>query len=265
VLFATTAALYGLACAFYIALLVRGGDGAGRGGVWALLAAAVAHVAFVATDFATAGHHPLEEIRSSLSLLSLLIVAAYLAATMRWHVKVLGAFVTPVALLFFLGAGLGRGVGDVPHEVRSVLLPVHVGLNVLGLVAFAIAFVAAVAYVIQENLLRQKKITGLFRRLPALDELDTIGLRFVTLGFPLLTLGIITGTVWAVRLDPDAPAISAAQGFALLAWLVFAAVLLLRVAAGWRGRRAAIGTMLGFVCTIAVLAGYVLRDAGAAG
>ena len=49
----------------------------------------------------------------------------------------------------------------------------------------------------------------------------------------------------------------------VVAWVLFAAVLLLRVAAGWRGRKAAIGTMLGFLCTMAVLIGYVLRgDAG---
>ena len=76
------------------------------------------------------------------------------------------------------------------------------------------------------------------------------------------TGGVITGTFWAVRLDPSAPSIGATQTIGVLAWLLFAVVLLLRVAVGWRGRRAAIGTMLGFVCACAVLVGYWLRGQG---
>jgi ABC-type uncharacterized transport system permease subunit len=49
----------------------------------------------------------------------------------------------------------------------------------------------------------------------------------------------------------------------MLAWLFFAGVLLLRATGGFSGRRAAIGTMLGFLCAMAALAGYVLRTSGA--
>ena len=136
---------------------------------------------------------------------------------------------------------------------RSLLVPAA---------AFALAFAAAVGYVLQERMLRRKKLGGIFQRLPALDVLDSLSLRLVLAGFPLLTLGIVTGTMWAVRMDPSAPTFSAPQGFGLLAWLVFAAVLLLRVAAGWRGRRAAIGTMVGFFFAVAVLVGYVVRAGG---
>jgi ABC-type uncharacterized transport system permease subunit len=68
-----------------------------------------------------------------------------------------------------------------------------------------------------------------------------------------------------VRLDPDAPALSTSQLVGLLAWLTFAAVLGLRVGAGWRGRRAAYGTMAGFLCTCLLLLGYVFRDGSGVG
>ena len=89
--------------------------------------------------------------------------------------------------------------------------------------------------------------------------LDTLGLRSVLVGFPLLTVGVVTGTIWAVQLHHGGFGLSAAQGFGLLSWLLFAGVLLLRVAAGWRGRKAAIGTVLGFLSTMVVLVGYMLR------
>ena len=102
---------------------------------------------------------------------------------------------------------------------------------------------------------------GVFQRLPALDVLDSIGLKLVTLGFPLFTLGVITGTLW---LKESGFGFSTGQGLGLLAWAFFGAVLLARAAAGWRGRRAAIGTMLGFLCTLATIGFYLLRGTGAA-
>ncbi|HJL20234.1 MAG TPA: cytochrome c biogenesis protein CcsA [Sandaracinaceae bacterium LLY-WYZ-13_1] len=266
VLFALTVVAYAASAGLYVLFLARGTEG---GATWAarVLGGAVAcHVGFLVGNWVIGGHLPTDDIHQALAVMSLLVVLLFLiAARSRKRLQVLGAFITPVTLLLFLGAAFRRGVGPVPEGVRSALLPVHVGVNILGLAAFALAFAAAVAYVIQERQLRQKKLGGLMQRLPALDVLDSLGLRWVLIGFPLLTVGVVTGTIWAVRLNPHSFGLSAAQGFGLLAWLLFALVLLLRVAAGWRGRKAAIGTMLGFLCTVLVLVGYLLRGVGGIG
>jgi ABC-type uncharacterized transport system permease subunit len=221
----------------------------------------VCHVTFLAADFIDTGETPFHTIYQLLSLASVLIVGGYLLVLVRYPITVLGAFITPVTLLFLLGSAL-RQTESVPTGVRSVLLPLHIAANVLGVVAFALAFAVAVAYVLQERQLRRKKLGGLFQRLPALDVLDSMGFRLIMVGFPLLTFGIVSGTLWAVRLHPGTPTITPSQGFAVITWIVFGAVLLLRVAAGWRGKRAAIGTMLGFGCELAVLVGYVVRSQG---
>lgn len=259
--FVITAILYAASCALFLVLVARGSDKLSRAAVRTLAAAAVAHVIYFWTDFFVTGHIPFGDIYQTLSVASLAIVTAYLLAHKRYRITVLGGFITPVTLMFFLGAGLGTRVTDVPTEVQGVLTPVHIGVNVLGIAAFAFAFAASLAYLIQERQLRQKKLGGLFQRLPPLDVLDSLAFRMLTIGFPLLTIGIVTGAIWALRGDGIA-AVTPAQGFALAAWFVFAAVLLLRVAVGWRGRRAAIGTMLGFVCAAAVLVGYVLQSRG---
>jgi ABC-type uncharacterized transport system permease subunit len=261
-LFIATALLYGVSCALYLAFLVRGDDRVGRSANGVLTVSSALHLAYVVTDWMQLGEPPIQDIRGSLAVIAILVVAAFLIASLRYRITVLGAFITPVTLLLLLGAGVARGVAHVPNEVRSILLPIHIGLNVLGIVAFALAFSAALAYVLQERQLRRKQLGRLFQRLPPLDVLDSFGFRLILVGFPLLTLGVITGTIWAVRMEPGAQAISAVQGFGLLTWLVFGGVLLLRVAAGWRGRRAAIGTIMGFACAMAVLAGYVVRAGG---
>jgi ABC-type transport system involved in cytochrome c biogenesis permease subunit len=265
-LFGLTLALYALAAALYLLFLGRGAERTASWAARALGASVVSHLAFIGTNWAVLGTVPAADIHQALAVMSLLVTLAFLV-TARWRqrLRVLGAFITPITLLLFMGAAFRRGVGPVPETVRSALLPIHVGVNVLGLAAFALAFAAALAYLLQERQVRRKNLGALFQRLPALDQLDSLGLRAVLVGFPLLTVGVVTGTIWAVRVHSSAFALTAAQGFALLAWLLFATVLLLRVAAGWRGRKAAIGTALGFLCTMAGLAGYLLRDLGGAG
>jgi len=256
--FALGALLYAVACAAFFVHLSRGTKLSARWAMRTLAAAMGAHAAYLISDYAISGRHPLEGIQQTLAVLSLIIALAYLATVRRHGMTAIGAFITPVTLLMLLGAGLRSSLPPVPEHVRSALLPVHVAMNVLGLAAFTLAFAAAVGYVIQERLLRTKHVIGVFQRLPALEELDALGGRFVTIGFPLFTLGLVLGIVWAAQQS----ALSAGQGFGMLAWLFFGIVLLTRAIAGWNGRRAAIGTMLGFMCAMAALGGYVVRGLG---
>ncbi len=259
-LFIATAALYAIACVLYLFLLTRGSDKAQRMPGTVFVAALGAHLAFLLLDAPQAGEPPLADISQILSVSSFGLGIAFLLASYRFDVTVLGAFVAPLSLMLFLAAGLGSSYAPVSPRVQSAMLTLHIGANVLGLVAFALAFVAGVAYMLQEHLLRQRQLTGAFQRLPSLGVLDTIGLRSVLTGFPLLTFGMVTGTFWLLRSDGSQFYVSQALG--LVAWAIFAGVIVLRVAAGWRGRKAALGTMMGFVFTLLVLVGYAWRAVG---
>lgn len=245
---------YTLTALAYFVSLGTGRPGAQRLATYALLSTAALHVAFLVGD--SRNHPQMFDERQMLIVGSLTMVAAQLVALLYGKLAVLGAFVTPIAFLMFLAAGLGHSVPEVPEEVRSMLLPAHVLVNVLGLTAFTLAFAVASAYLIQERLLRRRRISGLFTRLPPLDVLDSLGLKLLLIGFPLFTAGSVSGAIWAaenpVKLTP-------AQILGLVAWAVFALVLLLRVAAGWQGKRAAIGTLVGFACALSVLVGYAIR------
>ena len=252
--FVAASGLYAIASILYFLFI---GSGTKTAEAWAariLLMAAIMHVGFM---FGDAGHHPqLGDVRQMLTVASLAIVATHLVALHYGRLAILGAFVTPIARLMFLGAGLGHSVPNVPEDVRSALLPAHVIVNVLGVTAFTLAFAVAMAYLIQERLLRRRQLGGLFTRLPPLDVLDSLGLKLLLIGFPLFTVGSVSGAIWAAK-TPNG--ITSTQVLGLIAWFVFGAVLLLRLAAGWQGRRAAIGTLLGFACALAVVAGYALR------
>src|ERR1700759_3708353 len=117
----------------------------------------------------------------------------------------------------------------------------------------------------QERRLKQKKMQGVFERLPAIDALDRAEHGFLVAGFPLLTIGILTGTIWAREIEAGGAAAIARSALSYASWALIGGVLLLRAAAGWRGRRAAFGTILGFGLTLIVLALYLVRSLGAYG
>lgn len=257
-LFALAAGAYAVACALFLVHLGASGERVARYATIALWVAVALHVGFHVNEVAFGPRRGAYGIHQALSALSLFVAIAFLLARKRLKITVIGAFITPVNLLIFLGAGL-RETGPVPPGLRSAMLPFHIAVNLLGYAAFTLAFGVAIAYLLQERQLKQKQFGGLFQRLPPLDTLDHVGLRLITIGFPLLTVGIVTGALWAARVREGVTfASSAREAFAVVAWLVFGGVLLLRVAAGWRGRRAAIGTMLGFFFACVVLVGYLL-------
>lgn len=79
-----------------------------------------------------------------------------------------------------------------------------------------------------------------------------------------MTIGILIGTLWARQVEAGGATDIVRAAFGYLTWLLIAAVLLLRAAAGWRGRRAAYGTIAGFGFAMLVLTLYLLRGASAA-
>ena len=84
-------------------------------------------------------------------------------------------------------------------------------------------------------------------------------------GFPLLTFGIVSGAVFAARLDAQTGASLARAALAYTTWLLVAGVLVLRALAGWRGRRAAYGTLAGVACVLIVIGIYVAHSGSRGG
>jgi len=204
---------------------------------------------------------PVESIHFAMSLTALIAVVAYLALRRRFRLQAVGAFVAPVALTFLVGAQFVGIHGPKPGVPRS-LLALHVTANLLGVGLFLLAGAAGVFYLLHENRLKQKRVGWLTGKLPPLDALDRTEHRLLLAGFPLLTLGIVTGAVFASGGLGDNLAEVLRAVLAYGTWLLVAAVLVLRVLAGWRGRRAAYGTIAGAVCVLLIIAIYVVRPGG---
>jgi cytochrome c-type biogenesis protein CcsB len=219
------------------------------------------HSLGLAVRFFEAGYTPVTSLHESLSFFAWCIVGLYLVLQLRYRVPSLGGFASPLALVFVLAAlGTEGAVEPLNPALQSAWLPVHVVLLFLGDGAFALAAAAGVMYLIQERQLKRKRLSGWFNRLPSIDVLDELNYRCLTIGFPLLTLGIITGSAWAQQAWGTYWSWDPKETWSLITWLLYAALLHGRLTVGWRGRRAAIWALVGFGSVLFTFLGvnYVL-------
>jgi ABC-type uncharacterized transport system permease subunit len=207
---------------------------------------------------------PVESVHFVLSLSALIATAAYLFLRTRYRVHAMGVVVAPLSLAFLIGAQF-VGTASPDASVPRPLLALHVTANLLGVGVFLLAGAAATFYLFEERRLRAKRINWLTARLPPLDALERAEHRLLLVGFPLLTLGIVTGAIFGGQLfSADGAQLTRAL-LAYAAWMMVAAVLILRALAGWRGRRAAYGTVAGAVCILLVILLYVVQPSMGAG
>jgi ABC-type uncharacterized transport system permease subunit len=263
-LFVLTAVAYLAAGGLFLAYLLGRAGVPPRLPVPLLAVGAALHAVHIVVSSMVLHVCPVEGIHFPMSVVSMLMCVVYLVMRRRYRIDVVGAFVAPLALTSLLASrfvGGGTSVVDQAPRFKSALIPLHVTANLLGVALFSLAFGAAALYLVQERLLKEKRIEGLFQRLPPLDALDRAEHRFLLAGFPLLTVGILIGTLWARQVEMGGAQALLRAAFGYLTWLLIAAVLLLRAAAGWRGRRAAYGTIAGFGFAVLVLILYLLRSA----
>lgn len=210
-----------------------------------------------------AGHAPLVNLHESLSFFAWLVVGFFLLLRYRYKVEMLGAFVSPLALLLVIGAAaLPKEILPLPPALRSWWLPIHVTFAFLGDAIFALAFCAGVVYLIQERLVKSKRVGALSGRLPSLEVLDEVNYRALTIGFPLLTIGIVTGAVWAEYAWGSYWSWDPKETWSLITWLLYAALLHQRLMIGWRGKKAAIMAIVGFGAVLFTFLGVNLLMEG---
>ena len=220
-----------------------------------LLAGFLLHGAALGFHFFHLGYPPVTEFREALSLFSWAMVGVYLLAQLKYRLAVLGCVVAPLAFLMSLAAvAFGAGGGELPPGLKTYWVPLHVTLAILGNAVFTLAFAVSLMYLIQEYRLKSKRTTALYQGLPSLETLDRLNYVFLVWGFPLMTLGILAGSFLARANWGDYWSWDPRQISSAITWLLYGSLLQGRVAAGWRGRKAAFLTIVGFV----VVLGYFL-------
>ena len=200
----------------------------------------------IVTRWIAAGHFPISNMYEYSLVFLFSISLMYIVFESAYGVRQLGAIVLPIAALMSLYIwSLDPSMREVNPLIPALqtgwIMPFHVGSFNLAYATFAVAFAAAILFLIADRTHA--------KWLPSPEMLDDIAFRAVSVGFPLFTLGLILGSVWAHEAwgtywqwDPKETA-------ALFTWLVYGVYLHTRTLRGWRGRRSAWVLLFGFGAT----------------
>jgi cytochrome c-type biogenesis protein CcsB len=199
------------------------------------------------------GHAPLSNLYESLIFFSWTIILLYLIVEWRTKNRTIGAFVTPLAFLAMAYASFSPNVNSriqplIP-ALQSNWLISHVITCFFGYAAFSLSFGLSIMYLIK-RLDTQNRNNIFLKLIPRPIILEDLNYQMVVTGFIMLTLGIITGSVWAQSAWGSYWSWDPKETWSLITWFVYATVIHSRMVKGWRGKRIAILCFIGFSCVL---------------
>jgi ABC-type uncharacterized transport system permease subunit len=194
-------------------------------------------------------------VRNGESMLAFLSMVLFLAVYAIYHTTSPGVVVFPIVFfLTFVAAVDQQPVLLTTFVQRRGWLIAHIILIFMGYAALVLSFGASLLYLVQERRLKSKKSASFTSYRPALEVIDQIGYRSLLLGFPFMTLGLLTGSVLAILVYGHVNFFDPKFSLSVLTWAVYMLMVFTRWNSGWRGRRAAFLATFAFVAALAAWA-----------
>lgn len=198
------------------------------------------------------GHPPFTNMYEYMIVMSWMAVACFIFVIARFKRPIIGSFIAPVTFILMVCAAL------LPKDINQQLMPalqnywlyIHVSLAAVGEGAFAVAFGVSVMYLIRKNI-RMSDSSSLAKRFPSEELLDEINYKAVSIGFPLFTVGaLFAGAIWANRAWGTFWGWDPKEVGSLIIWIFYVLYLHARYQRGWRGNKAAIMSIIGFIMVL---------------
>lgn len=252
-----TTFVYGVAAFFYVAEWIFYRGNIWRAASWITMVGVVGNIIGFAMRWVESyqmgiGHAPLSNLYESLVFFAMAIAVLYLIVEYKSGHPTIGAVVMPLAFLSMAYASLSPDINariqPLLPALKSNWLIAHVITCFVGYAAFAIAFALSLMFLFKTK--KAASALSIWPKIPEPRVLDELTHQMVLLGFLFLTAGIITGAVWANAAwgrywgwDPK-------ETWSLITWLIYAVLLHTRLMQGWKGRRAAFFSIVGFMAVL---------------
>ena len=199
------------------------------------------------------GHAPFSNLYESLVFFAWTLMFLYLIVEWRTKNRTIGTFVTPLAFLAMAYASFSPNINSqiqplIP-ALKSNWLISHVITCFFGYAAFGLSFGISMMYLLK-RLDTEKKNNIFLKLIPSSAILDDLNYQMIVIGFLMLTLGIITGSVWAHSAWGTYWSWDPKETWSLITWLVYASLIHARLVRGWKGKRIAILSIVGFLCVL---------------
>jgi ABC-type uncharacterized transport system permease subunit len=183
-------------------------------------------------------------VLNAFSLISWTILLLLLVSSLGKPVENLGIALLPLGTLA-IGLEARYPSVHLVHDTASTGLTIHILVSLLAYSLFTLASVQAILLAIQDHHLHHRHPGGFIRALPPLQTMEKLLFEMIGAGFVLLTLALISG--FAFLEDMFAQHLAHKTILSIIAWFVFGTLLWGRVKFGWRGQKALIWTLSGFV------------------
>lgn len=252
-----TTFIYGFSAFLYLVGFVFRRQTPGVLGTWVALLGLIGNTAGIVMRWVESyrmgiGHAPLSNLYESLVFFAWTITLLYLFIERRYENRVIGAFTMPLAFMAMAYASLSPNISDriqpLLPALKSNWLIAHVITCFIGYAAFAVAFGLSIMYLIRQREPDQKG--SLLDRFPKPNVIDDLTHQMIMFGFLFLSVGIISGAVWANSAwgrywgwDPK-------ETWSLITWFIYATLLHAKLMRGWHGRRIAYLSVIGFAAVL---------------
>ncbi len=245
-----------VAAAAYLVFFIRQNKEVRKVARIIMLLSGVLQTLYIISRFVHAGHTPITSQHEAVFFFAWATTWAYLSFRWRHTVKNFGTFVSILIFCLVVISSLSeRNVDPLLPALQSAWLPVHGGISLIAYGFLSLAFCGGLMYLLLEREIKSKKFGYFFERFPSLDSLDQLNNHCLTTGFIFLTIGIVTGSIWARQAwgtywqwDPK-------ETWSLITWFIYLVQLHQRFTVGWRGKRAAVMAVIGFAAVIFTLWG----------
>lgn len=245
--------IYALASVFYIGSFSFKKPAFARLGFWVIVIGLVANTGGILLRWMESyhmgyGHAPFSNMYESLVFFSWTTAALYVFVEFKYKESIIGVFVSPLIFLSIAYASFDPSITSkitplIP-ALKSNWLIAHVITCFLGYAGFALAFGFSFMYFIKP---KDTGASSFFAKLPDWDTIDELTYQMIVFGFLFLTIGIITGSVWANSAWGKYWSWDPKETWSLITWFIYAIFLHLRLMRGWYGKNLAIVSIIGFL------------------
>lgn len=196
-------------------------------------------------------HAPFSNLYESMVFFTWVMVIGYLFMEFKYKTKVVGAFVVSLAFVSMVVTSLlpfrFQSVQPLNPALQSIWLEIHVFSTFIGYAGFGISFGVSLMYLLKNRQEAKGRNFKLIKVFPEASLLDELAYKAIAWGFPFLTVGIVTGAIWANKAWGTYWSWDPKETWSLITWFIYAAYLHARITRGWRGKKAAYLSIFGFM------------------
>ena len=257
-----TLLFYGLASVAGIAGMVA------RSGFWRRTGCWLAAVGFACQTLLLAlGFHKALpgglSLGAYLQMMAWFVVLCGMVAWLKLRQEAALVFAAPLGLMLFaMSAPYLQAVVQIPPSLKAPFYALHIGALFLSLGLMALAFAAGALFVFLEGRIKSKLyMKGFWQDMPALSMLDKINAATTATSFPLYTLGIVSGLIWAKPIFGATVTGDPKEVISIVIWLLSAALFNNRLTKGWKGRKPArLAVFIFILCLFSIIVVNTLMD-----